>query len=65
MSVIAFNLIVTAAFTSVKVNDRPQLAVEFVGASGDLSGGRHELLDSIYRIRHLCRFSVFGLQLQY
>ena len=55
-SVIAFNLIVTAAFTSVKVNDRPKLAVEFVGASGDLSGGRHELLDNIYRISTFMSF---------
>jgi hypothetical protein len=50
MSVIAFNLIVTAAFTSVKLNDRPQLASEFVGSSGDISGGKHKLLDNIYRI---------------
>ena len=56
MSVIAINLIVTAAFTSVKVNDRPQLAVEYVGSSGDLSGGRHKLLDNIYRISSFMSF---------
>ena len=41
MSVIAFNLIMTGAFITVKVNNRPQLAGEFVGSSGDLTGGRH------------------------
>jgi hypothetical protein len=56
MSVIAFNLAMTAAFTSVKVNDRPQLAIEYVGSSGDLSGGRHQLLDSIYRISSFMSF---------
>lgn len=50
MSVIAFNLIMTAAFTTMKLNDRPQLASEFVGSSGDISGGKHKLLDNIYRI---------------
>lgn len=49
MSVIAFNLIMTGAFISVKVNDRPQLAGEYVGSSGDLTAGRHQLLDNIYR----------------
>ena len=56
MSVIAFNLIVTAAFTSVKVNERPQLAVEYVGSSGDLSGGSYRLLDNIYRISSFMSF---------
>jgi len=56
MSVIAFNLIVTGVFISVKVNDRPQLAGEFVGSSGDLTGGRHILLDNIYRISSFMSF---------
>ena len=56
MSVIAFNLIMTGAFISVKVNDRPQLAGEFVGSSGDLTGGRHQLLDNIYRISSFMSF---------
>jgi hypothetical protein len=56
MSVIAFNLITTGAFISVKVNDRPQLAGEFVGSSGDLTGGRHQLLDNIYRISSFMSF---------
>ena len=56
MSVIAFNLIMTGAFVSVKVNDRPQLAGEFVGSSGDLTGGRHRLLDNTYRISSFMSF---------
>jgi hypothetical protein len=46
----------TAAFTCVKVNDRPQLAIEYVGSSGDLTGGRHQLLDTIYRISSFMSF---------
>lgn len=56
MSVIAFNLVMTAAFIGVKVNDRPQLAGEFYGSSGDLTGGRHQLLDNIYRISSFMSF---------
>ena len=56
MSVIAFNLVMTAAFIGVKVNDRPQLAGEFVGSSGDLTAGRHQLLDNIYRISSFMSF---------
>jgi hypothetical protein len=56
MSVIAFNLIMTAAFASVKVNDSPHLAGEFVGGSGDISGGKHLLLDYIYRISTFMSF---------
>jgi hypothetical protein len=56
MSVIAFNLIMTAAFTGVKVNDRPPLAGEFVGSSGDASAGRHQLLGNISRISSFMSF---------
>ena len=35
MLVIAFNLIMTAAFTSVKVNELPDRTGEYVGGSGD------------------------------
>ena len=41
MLVIAFNLIMTAAFISVKVSDRPNPAGEYVGSSGDISGGKY------------------------
>jgi hypothetical protein len=48
--VIAFNLIMTAAFTNIKVNDRPNHAGEYVGGAGDLSGGKYLFFDNIYRI---------------
>jgi hypothetical protein len=50
MLMIAFNLIMTAAYTSVKVNDRPYRTGEFVGSSGDLSFGKHQFLADVYRI---------------
>lgn len=56
MSVIAFNLIMTAIFTGVKVNDHPDLIGEYVGSSGDLTGGRHRLLDNIYRVSSFMSF---------
>jgi hypothetical protein len=40
----------TAAFTSAKLTDRPDHTGEYVGSSGDISGGRHLFLDNIYRI---------------
>jgi hypothetical protein len=48
--IIAFNLIITAIFVNTKMNDTPSLTVEFVGSSGDVSGGEHLLLNNIYRI---------------
>jgi len=48
--VIAFNLIITAAFVDMKLSDRPSHAAEYVGSSGDLSGGQYLFLNDIYRI---------------
>jgi hypothetical protein len=48
--VIAFNLIMTAAFVDTKVSDRPSHAGEYVGGAGDLSGGKYLFFDNIYRI---------------
>lgn len=59
MAVIAFNLIMTAAFTSVKIGNRPDRVGEYVGSSGDISGGSHTLLDTIYRISSFVSF--FGI----
>jgi len=56
MSVIAINLIVTASYTCAKLNDRPQLASEFVGSSGDLSGGKHKLLNNAYIVTSFMSF---------
>jgi hypothetical protein len=57
ISIIAFNLIMTAAFAIAKISDRPHLAGEYVGSSGDISGGKHLLIDIIYRITTFMSFS--------
>jgi hypothetical protein len=44
---IAFNLIMTADFVSVKITDRPSHAGEYVGSSGDITGGKHQSLENI------------------
>jgi hypothetical protein len=56
MSLIVFNLIMTAAIASVKVAYRPDQIGVFVGGGGDISGGRHVLLDLIYRISSFTSF---------
>jgi hypothetical protein len=56
MLVIAFNLIMTAAFAGAKVSDRPSQIGVYVGGGGDISGGRHLLLDNIYRISSFMSF---------
>jgi hypothetical protein len=56
MSLIAFNLIMTAALASAKVTDRPDQIGVFVGGSGDISGGRYIVLDIIYRISSFTSF---------
>ena len=53
---IAFNLVMTAAFVAVKVNDRPNPATEYVGSSGDVSGGKYQSLESVYRISSFVAF---------
>ncbi len=50
MLMIAFNLIMTAAYTSVKVSERPDLTGEYVGPSGDVSFNKHLFLGNVYRI---------------
>jgi len=52
----AFNLVVTAVFTSAKVSDRPFHAGEYVGGSGDISGGKHLFLENTYRISTFVSF---------
>jgi hypothetical protein len=56
MTVIAINLIMTAAFTSAKVSDRPHHAGEYYGSSGDISGGKYQFLNDIYRISSFMSF---------
>ena len=56
MLIIAFNLIITAALTDAKVSDRPSQAGEYIGSSGDASGGKYVVLDTIYRITTFASF---------
>lgn len=56
MSLIAFNLIMTAAFASVLVNDRPDKIGVYVGGGGNISGGKYVLADTIYRISTFTSF---------
>jgi hypothetical protein len=53
---IAFNLIMTADFVSVKITDRPSHAGEYVGSSGDITGGKHQSLENIYRVSSFVSF---------
>ena len=56
MLMIAFNLIMTAAVISAKLSDKPDRIGEYVGSSGDTSGGRHLFLDNTYRISYFMSF---------
>ena len=56
MALIAFNLIFTAAFVYVKLIDTRDKVGEYVGSSGDLSAGRHQFLNTIYRISSFMSF---------
>ncbi|RPI82947.1 MAG: hypothetical protein EHM34_06095, partial [Nitrosopumilales archaeon] len=56
MSLIAFHLILTALFIGAKLSDNQYLVAEYVGGSGDTSGGRHLLLGNIYRISSFLSF---------
>jgi hypothetical protein len=56
MSLIVFNLIMTATVTTVKVNERPNEIREFVGGSIDISVGWYLLLDTIYKISSIISF---------
>src|SRR5215211_1308571 len=56
ISVIAFNLIMTASFASIKVSERPDHTGVYIGGGGDISGGRHLLLDNIFRVSSFMSF---------
>jgi len=56
MSLISFNLIITGAYASAKVSDRPDQVGVYVGGGGELSGGRYMSLDLIYRISSFTSF---------
>src|SRR5829696_1886160 len=56
MVVIAFNLIMTASFASIKVSERPYLVGAYIGGGGDISGGRHVVLDNIFKVSSFMSF---------
>jgi hypothetical protein len=56
MSLIAFHLILTTIFIDAKISDNQYRVAEYVGGSGDVSGGRHLVLDNIYRISSFISF---------
>jgi len=56
ISLIAFNLVMTATITTVKINDRPDIAREFVGGTADISVGKYVSLQTIYTISSIVSF---------
>jgi hypothetical protein len=56
ISLIAFNLVMTATITAVKINDRPDIAREFVGGTADISVGKYVSLQNIYTISSIVSF---------
>ena len=56
MSIIAFNLILTAIFIDIRINDRPDRVEKYVGSGGDISGYKYEGLGSIYSVSSLISF---------
>ena len=55
MLIISFNLIMTAAWASAKLSP-PHLIGEYVGSSGEMSPGRFQVLDFIYRVSSFLSF---------
>ena len=56
MSLIAFNLILTAFFVDFKITDAQYRVREFVGGGGDMSGGKNPFLGDLYNISSLISF---------
>ena len=56
MSIIAFNLILTAIFIDIRINDRPNPVGKYVGGGGDISGYRYEGFGNIYSASSLISF---------
>ena len=54
--VIAFNLIVTAAYVNAKMSDRPTYTAQYVGGSADVSGGQHLFLQYTYIISNFISY---------
>jgi hypothetical protein len=56
LSLIAFNLVITAIIADIKINDRPHQVEEFVGGTEDLDAGKYAVLDSTYNISSIVSF---------
>ena len=56
MSLIAFNLILTALFVDFKITEAQYRVSEFVGGGGDVSGGKYQFLANIYSLSSLISF---------
>lgn len=56
MSILAFNLLASATFTSLKVAGRPTHAAVYVGASGDVINVRYKLLSDVSNIASFTSF---------
>jgi hypothetical protein len=56
MALIAFNLTLAGLFIGAKLSDAQYRVGEFVGGSGDVSGGSHLFLGNTYRISSLIAF---------
>ena len=56
MLLIAFNLVMTATITVIKLSDRPDEIRKFIGGTVDLSVGRFEFLNNIYKASTILSF---------
>jgi len=56
MSLIAFHLIITALYIDAKLSDTQYRVGEYFAGSGDVSGGRHLLLNNLYRASSFMSF---------
>ena len=53
---IAFNLLMTAVVTDIKLTDRPDEIREFVGGTVDISVGKYVYLDTLYKASSIMSF---------
>jgi hypothetical protein len=56
MLLIAFNLVMTATITVIKLSDRPNEIRNFIGGTVDLSVGKYEFLNNIYKASSILSF---------
>ena len=62
MLLIVFNLVMTGTITAVKLTDRPDKILEFVGGTVDISVGRYVFLIIFTKYLPLCHLLVYRLQ---